>query len=74
MSATFKEYLEVLMDLKRNCTIKFRSVEGGVTSIKAHIIHIKNEGGRDMITTDAGISIGFDQLIEVNNRLADDYC
>jgi hypothetical protein len=27
-----------------------------------------------MITTDAGISIGLDQIIEVNGRLAENYC
>lgn len=70
----FVDYLEEQMDLKRLCTIKFRSVEGGITTIKAHIIDMSTVSDREMIETDAGIHIGVDQLIQVNDRLAGDYC
>jgi hypothetical protein len=71
---SFKEYLEEQMDLKRTCTIKFRFVEGGVSTIRAHIIKMDSVSGRDMIETDAGLVIGVDQLIEVNNRVPENYC
>jgi hypothetical protein len=71
---SFKEYLEEQMDLKRPCTIKFRSVQGGVSTIRAHIIKMDSVSGRDMIETDAGLLIGVDQLIEVNNRVPENYC
>jgi hypothetical protein len=70
----FKEYLEEQMDLKRECTIRFRFVEGGVSTIKAHIVKMDQVSGRDIIETDAGLVIGMDQLIEVNNRVPGNYC
>ena len=70
----FKEYLEEQMDLKRECTIKFRFVEGGVSTIRAHIVKMDQVSGRDMIETDAGLVIGVDQLIGVNDRTPDNYC
>ncbi len=69
-----KEYLEELMDLKQSCTIKFRSLDGGVSTIKAHIIDIENVSGREIIETDAGLHIGVDQLLEVNGRAFQNYC
>ncbi len=65
---SFKEYLEELMDLKRECTIRFRSLDGGVSIIKAHIIDMENVSGREIIETDAGIHIGMDQIIDVKGR------
>lgn len=70
----FKAYLEELMDLKRPCTIKFRSVEGGVSTIRAHIIDMNTVSDRDMINTDAGIHIGLDQIVQVNDRAPENYC
>ncbi|MFL5738947.1 MAG: hypothetical protein ACJ75B_01915 [Flavisolibacter sp.] len=70
----FKEYLEEQMDYKRTCTISFRFVEGGVSTIKARIIKIDEVSGRNMIETDAGLVIGLDQIIQVNERKPDNYC
>lgn len=70
----FKKYVEEQMDLKRICTIQFRAVEGGMATIKAHIIDISSVSGRDMIETDTGIHIGFDQIIAVNSRVPENYC
>ena len=63
-----KDYLEELMDLKRNCTITFRNVDGAVSTIKGHIVKMDTVSGRDMIETDAGLLIGTDQIMEVNGR------
>ena len=35
---SFKDYLEEQMDLKRPCTIKFKDVQGAVTTIKGRIV------------------------------------
>jgi hypothetical protein len=70
----FKEYLEQQMDLKRFCTIKFRDVQGAVSIIKAHIRKMEEVSGREIIETDAGIVIGMDQLIAVNDRVQENYC
>ena len=67
---SFKEYLKELMDLNRECTIRFRSLDGGVSTIKAHIIYMENVSGRDIIETDAGLHIGVDQILDVNGRPA----
>lgn len=72
--ADFKSYIEEVMDLKERCTIQFRSVEGAVSEISARIISMENAGGRDILDTDAGFSIGLDQIISINGRTAENYC
>lgn len=72
--SNFKEYLEEQMDLKRVCTIRFRDVQGAVSTIRGHIIKIDDVSGREMIETDAGLVIGVDQLISVNERVQENYC
>ena len=71
---TFKEYLEEQMDLKRPCTIKFRSVDGGISIITARITDMSSVADRDMIDTDACIHIGLDQIISVNDRQYENLC
>lgn len=71
---SFKEYLEAQMDLKRLCDIKFRDVQGAVTSIKGHIVKMEEVSGREIIETDAGFVIGMDQMISVNDRPQENYC
>ena len=73
-STAFKEYLEEQRDLRRPCIIKFRSVDGGVSILKTRIIDMSTVSERDMIETDAGIHIGLDQIIQVNDRVAENYC
>ena len=70
----FKEYIVAQMDLKRPCTIKFRTIDGGVTTLKAHIVDLSTVSDRDILETDAGLHIGLDQIIQVNDRVADNYC
>ena len=72
--STVKEYAEELMDLKKTCTIKFRSVDGGVTTVKGHIVKIDTVSHRDMIETDAGFLIGADQILEINGRSYENNC
>jgi hypothetical protein len=70
----FKEYLEAQMDMKRPCIIKFKDVQGAVTTIKGHIIKMDEVSGREIIETDAGFGIGMDQIISVNDRQQENYC
>jgi hypothetical protein len=70
----FKDYVEEQMDLKRPCTIKFKDVQGAVTTIKGHIVKMDEVSGREIIETDAGFVIGMDQIISVNDRLQANYC
>jgi len=70
----FLEYLDELKDLRRPCTIRFRDVEGAVSTIRAHIVRMEAVSGRDMIETDAGLVIGVDQLLDVNGHIPENYC
>lgn len=69
-----KDYLEELMDLKQAATITFRAVDGGVSTIKGHILKVETVSGRDIIETDAGLVIGADQIREVNGRRFENNC
>ena len=66
--SSFTEYLEELVDLQKVSTITFESVDGGISTIRGHIVKFETLVGRDMIETDTGLIIGVDQIIEVNNR------
>jgi hypothetical protein len=66
--SSFTDYLEELVDLKKESSITFTSVDGGVSTIRGHIVKFETLVGRDMIETDTGLIIGVDQIIEVNNR------
>ena len=69
-----KNYLEELMDLKRPATIRFRSVEGSVTEIKGHVVKMDEVSGRLIIETDAGYTIGDDQILQINGRSFENIC
>ncbi len=71
---SFKAYLEEQMDLKRDCTIRFKFVDGGISTIRGHIVKMENVSGREIIETDAGLVIGMDQILEVNDRKPVNYC
>lgn len=69
-----QEYLEELMDLKRTATIRFRSVDGGVTETKGRIVSVGDVSGRLIIETDSGFTIGDDQILEINGRRFENIC
>ena len=70
----FKDYLQEQMDLKRPCTIKFKDVQGAVTITKGHIVKMEEVSDREIIETDAGLVIGMDQIMAVNDRQQANYC
>jgi hypothetical protein len=69
-----KDYLEELMDLKRKATIRFRTVDGGITEIMGHIVKIDEVSDRLIVETDAGFVIGDDQILEINGRSFENIC
>ncbi len=69
-----KEYLEELLDLKSNATITFRAVDGGVSTIKGHVVKLDTVSGREIVQTDAGFVIGADQILEINGRRFENIC
>ena len=70
----FLDYLEECADLHRLCHIRFRSVEGALSEISAHLVRLFHEGDRPIVETDAGFSIGVVQLESVNGRNAAYFC
>lgn len=69
-----KDYLEELMDLKRMATIRFRTVDGGLTEVKGRIVNMEDVSGRLIIETDAGFTLGDDQIVEINGRRFENIC
>lgn len=69
-----KDYLEELMDLKRKAVIRFRSVDGGLIEVKGHVVNLTEVSGRLIIETDAGFTIGDDQIIDINGRHFENIC
>ena len=69
-----KEYLEELMDLKRTASIRFRTVDGGITETKGRIVKMDDVSGRLIIETDSGFTIGDDQIVEINGRHFENIC
>lgn len=70
-----KEYIEQLMDLKQNVTVKFRSVaDGGVSETKGHIVSMDSVSDRDMFDLDSGLTIALDQILEINGRSFENIC
>ena len=72
--ANFKDYLEEIRDLKKVCSISFRDLEGMLTVIRGRIVKMEEVSGREIIETDAGLAIGMDQIVAVNDRQQDNYC
>lgn len=70
----FIEYLEEMVDFKRNCSIKFRADNGGVAIIHTHLRDINLEEGEEYIKTADGLRINISQLMEVNGRQAQNNC
>lgn len=70
----FLDYLQECADLNRLCHIRFVSVDGAVSEISVHLVRLYHEGNRQIIETDAGFSIGVDQLQAVNGRPAAYFC
>ena len=70
----FLNYLEELRDLKKVCSITFTDVEGMLTVIRGRITKIEEVSGREIIETDAGLVVGMDQVVAVNDRQQANYC
>ncbi len=69
-----KDYVEEQIDLKKLISIRFRAVDGGLSEIRALVVKMEEVAGRWMFETDAGLHIGLDQVVSVNDRLAENYC
>ena len=69
-----KDYLKQLMDFQRRATITFRSVNGGVSVIKAKIVNLDATGGKELVETDAGLIIELDHILEIDGHSFENIC
>jgi hypothetical protein len=70
----FIEYLEEIVDLKRSCSIRFKTENGGVAIIQTKLSDINTDIEESYIKTADGLKINVSQLIEVNGRAAQNIC
>lgn len=70
----FIEYLEEMVDLKKNCSIRFKAGNDGIAVIKTRLSDINSEGGEGYVKTIDGLKININQLIEVNGRPVQNFC
>jgi hypothetical protein len=70
----FIEYLEELVDFERQCSIKFRADNGGVSVIHARLRDINLDEEQAYIKTADGLKINISQLMEVNGRQVQNNC
>ena len=71
---SFIEYLEEIVDLKRNCIIRFKAENGGIAIIQTKLSDINRSEEEDYIKTVDGLRINISQLVEVNGRVAQNIC
>ena len=70
----FIEYLEEIVDLKRSCSIRFNAENGGIAIIQTKLSDINTDIEESYIKTADGLKINISQLIEVNDRPAQNIC
>ena len=70
----FIEYLEEMMDFQRTCNIKFKGDNGGIATINARLRDVHVDEVDIYIKTVDGLKIALSQLIEVNDRPAQNIC
>ena len=70
----FIEYLEEIVDLKKNCSIRFKTENGGVAVIQTRLFDINLDSDDGYIKTAEGLKIQISQLVEVNGRIAQNIC
>ena len=71
---SFIEYLEEIVDLKRNCSIRFKAENGGIAIIQTKLSDVNRSEEEDYIKTVDGLKINISQLVEVNGRVAQNIC
>lgn len=69
-----KSFLEEQIDRKAKLSIRFRDVQGAVTTIMARLEKMEEVSGRIILETDQGLVIGLDEVEEIGGRPNSDYC
>ena len=70
----FVDYVEELVDLKSNCSIKFKADNGAISIVSDRIKDVNIEEDQRYIKTAKGLKIDISQVIEINGRSAQNFC
>ena len=73
VSCDFYDELEALATMKKTCDITFFN-EGGKAKIRASIADLYTREKVEYLKTSAGLEIRLDKLIEVDGKIASNYC
>jgi hypothetical protein len=74
VSNELREELEIAAALKRDCSIKFRSDNDAVVSVKTQILGLYKDEDKEYLKTGSGLQIRLDRLVELNGKPAENYC
>ena len=66
--ADLHAYLEELIDLRRDCTIRFRADNEAVSELKARILNVHNRENVVYITLDNGLDIRAERIVTINGN------
>ena len=73
VSCDFYDELEALATLKKNCDIIFMN-NGGKSQIQAKIADLYTREKVEYLKTDSGLEIRLDNLVQVDGKIASNYC
>jgi Rho-binding antiterminator len=73
VSCDFYDELEALATMKKTCDITFLN-EGGKARIRGSIAYLYTREKVEYLKTNAGLEIRLDKLIEVDGKIASNYC
>jgi Rho-binding antiterminator len=74
VNCDFYDELEALATLKKDCEIKFKGDNDGISSIKGKIADLYTHEHIEYMKTDTGLEIRLDKLVEVDGKRPEQYC
>ena len=73
VSCDFYDELEALATLKKSCDIIFMN-DGGKSQIRARIADLYTREKVEYLKTASGLEIRLDKLLQVDGKIASNYC
>ena len=73
VSCDFYDELEALATMKKRCDIIFMQ-QGGRSQIKGTIADLYTREKVEYLKTDSGLEIRLDNLVQVDGKIASNYC
>ncbi len=73
VNCDFYDELEALATQKKNCAIRFKGDNEGISSIQAKIADLYTHEHIEYMKTDSGLEIRLDKLVEVDGKKPEQY-